>query len=537
MSKNIKEKQPLKFKLLKVNSLRRDNEVKSRDIYEQNSTVFKKDGLFSTEIFGEVGSVERMQRFGFIDLHLDVMHPLVYRYVKGLSSLYKGILEGTLYAIYNSETDMFEAATKESGKTGIRFFMKHYDTVKFPDTGSDERSHILKFLYSLKRSDVLLNRWAVLPAGMRDYTVTKSGKPLEDEINNLYRKLLTTARVSKELSGIEDAEFLNTILVRLENNILDIYEYIENIYEGKKGFAQGKWVSRRVAYGSRNVFTASPIQISDLKSEHIPTVSDTIIGIFQYIKTILPIAIFYIRSGFTDQIFSTESSNAYLVNPKTLEKEIVTLSEKERSLWVTDEGLEKNINKLIDDTFKTSPIVIDGYYLMLIYDDGKHLILLDDIRSLPADRDKKYVRPITYIEFYYIAIYPTLGRYHGFTTRYPIDGLGSIYPTVSYVKTTIKGREVTIDGLYPEPDKKLYEYPILGSNFFNSMSPHGTKLATLSADFDGDKGNFSAVWTEESNKDIDKLLNSRAFYISIDNKVNYSSSDQISELTIDFLTE
>ena len=54
-------------------------EVKSPIIFESSSNIFKKDGLFSNEIFGDVGSKDRMERCGYIDLKIPVMHPLIYK--------------------------------------------------------------------------------------------------------------------------------------------------------------------------------------------------------------------------------------------------------------------------------------------------------------------------------------------------------------------------------------------------------------------------------------------------------------------------
>jgi len=534
----LKEKQPLDFSMLKVERIDTLGEVISKDIFEPNNTLFKMDGLFSTEIFGEVGTSERMDSFGYINLNTKTMHPFLFRAITKSSVFYTDILKGNEYVVFDNKLKDFVISDSSESGTGIAFFMKHFEQLKLRDTDSVDRKELNKLLKDQSIDTLYISKFLVLPAGMRDYHVTEEGKVLEDAINNSYRKLLTTVTVAKQFKDENvKGEFYNSIVFRLANNLLEIYEYIENILDDKHGFIQGKWLKRRIAYGSANVFTSSPIKIKDLTDDNNPSFNNSIIGLYQYLKTILPIAIYKTQSTLLANVFNREISNTYLYNMDTYKKELVTLSEKSRSIWVTDNGLEDTINKMLDDKFKDNAVIIDNHYLFLVIDKKDTITFIDDINNIPEEYSIKDVRALTYSELFFISIYDTIGDYAGFITRYPIDGLGSIYPAISYVKTTSKGRTVKLVGVPSKGNMdKVKEYPILGSTYFNSMSVHGSHLVSLGLDFDGDKGNNTQVWSEEGNKDIKDLLASREYYVSITGKINFSSNDNISKLAFRAMT-
>jgi len=134
---------------------------------------------------------------------------------------------------------------------------------------------------------------------------------------------------------------------------------------------------------------------------------------------------------------------------------------------------------------KSSDIIVDDHYLFLVYDDNKEIIVLRDIDELPEEYDKKYVRPMKYVELFYLSVFDIVDKYPGITTRYPITGFGSVYPCKIYLKVTTKGREVKYKGLFNIEPITIYEYPDFKSAYFNSMAVHPTHLDKLGGDYDG----------------------------------------------------
>jgi len=465
-------------------------EVKTRDVFVQNSTEFHHEGLFSNTIFGDVGAKERNTTFGYIDLSIDVIHPRIYKELVSLNSLYTGILEGTKYAIFDNKIKDFVETDRLDGKTGLYFFMEHYDNIVFKTTDSTQREFKIKFIKNSKANEVMMSKYLVIPAGLRDYKLLESGKALENEINGLYRRMLTiasSAKVFKADVKNKDNEYISAVRKRLQKVAIDIYDFIENLLDGKSKFIQGKWTKRAVMYGTRNVLTSSPNVIKDLDDKHRPSILNSMVGLYQASKGLLPITVFNVRTKFLQDAFDVNSTKALLIDKKTLKRVPADISEKTRSRWVTDDGVEETINKLSQDDIKNSPIVIDGYYLLLIYEHGDKVDVIKSIDSLSPDADIKKVRPITYGELFYLGIFDRVQDYPAYITRYPIIQYGGIIPVKPYLKTTIKTKRMYVK----LPDSLDYtiatEYPIVGTGWADSLTTPQIYLSSLGAD----KQNFT----------------------------------------------
>jgi hypothetical protein len=86
------------------------------------------DGLFSYELFGKPGDIDRKTIFGYISLKKHYFHPLAYNM---LVSLQRNILE----CIDGSETFIIDEKGNlikdPNGKTGIQFIYKNWDKFNF----------------------------------------------------------------------------------------------------------------------------------------------------------------------------------------------------------------------------------------------------------------------------------------------------------------------------------------------------------------------------------------------------------------------
>ena len=474
--------------VLKPEIIKRLMEVKTRDVFLQNSTEFHNEGLFSTTIFGDVGSPERMSNFGYIDLGIDILHPRIYKELTSLNSLYKGMLEGTAYGIYDKKLKDFVLSDRVDGKTGFYAFMEHYEDIKYKLTDSIQREFKIKFITNYKASDVIMNKYLVMPAGLRDYKILESGKAMENEINNLYRKMLTiasSAKVFKNDVKNKDNEYISAVRKRLQKIAIDIYDYIENLLDGKSKFIQGKWTKRAIMYSTRNVITAAPVEIKNLEDSERPTGLSSQIGLYQTIKGILPIAIFQTRTRFLQDIFDINSTRAMLIDKKTLRRVPVDITEKTRSRWVTDDGLEETINKLMQDEIKNAPIEVDGNYLLLVYENGDKIEILKSLDTPGLNLKPGDVRPITYGELFYLSIFDIIHTYPVYVTRYPIVNYGGIVPSIPYLKSTLRFKKALVKLPNSTEYRKAIEYPIIGEKWFSSLSVPEIFLEALGADFDG----------------------------------------------------
>jgi len=463
--------------------LRNVRPIKVLDIFAPSSRNFHPDGLFSIETFGKVGEERRNRMFSYIDLHVSVFHPIVFRALSDLKSLYADILSGKGYAIFDESIKDFIKSTPVDGNTGFSFFMKHFKELKFEERPSAKREFNIK-LINTYRDKCTLNKLIVMPAGLRDYTVDENGKPSEDEVNTLYRKVFSVASFIENVNSKLNSEYLDSARFNLQLSINAIYDYIKNLLEGKSKLILGKWASRKIANSTRNVASSHIPSQQTLFGEKSVNSNQTVVGLYQFLRSILPIAVRELRDGFLSSVFPGPNVPAILVNKKTLKKEIVTIDSEYYDDWMTYEGLEKIMARFEEEDIRHEYLDIGPYYIGLIYKgpDGTYKFL-QDIDDVPEGRDKKDVTPITYAELLYTHVFKDSDKVPCFVTRYPITGYGSIYPSYCYLKTTVKSEIRTqLNDNWEVTDNKANEFPIRGYSFYNTVSVSPAHAGRLGLD-------------------------------------------------------
>lgn len=522
--------------ILSPDNLKGLGRISVLDIFEPSSRNFHPAGLFSVDIFGKVGDDRRNKRFGYISLGIDIFHPVIYKELVNLKELYAGIMSGTAYATYDKTLRDFVPSKIGEGSTGYAFFMSHFQDLVFEQRESTSRSEKIRLINQYRKNAIIQNL-VVMPAGLRDFTVSPSGKSEEDEINTLYRQVLSIANVINDAKANSDLSYLDSTRFRLQQAVQNIYTYIIGLLEGDSKLIQSWWTTRNIATSSRNVITSNVVKSKKLFDELTIGPNDTAVGLYQYIMSTLPLTINLVR-GITQNVFTGINSPAKLVNRKTLKAELISVNPAYYDAWVTQEGLEKTIGYFEAEDRRSQPVLIDDHYFMLVYRDKKHVKLLQDIDDLPEHLDRANVTPLTYAELYYIAVAERARTVYAFVTRYPIINLGGVYPSSVYLKTTTRSVSVKLLGDdWKETNTVLNEYPLPGVAFVNSMSPIYSRLLALGADFDGDMMSFIAAMTDDSYEEITALLKKASYYVSVHGDMNYSSSDDISDLVFAELSE
>ncbi len=480
------------------------------DIFDNTTKNFHAEGLFSTEIFGKVGTQDRMKRFSYIQLATPILHPIIYKTIIELKSYYEEIMSGKLYAEYDPVAKEFIKSTPTEGKTGYLFFMNHWQDLRFLHNKSTRRDLKIDLLDKFK-DRALTDRIVVIPAGYRDFIIEQDGKPTEDEINGIYRKFISKNSLLPKTVLNKSGENLDGIVYSLQDTFNDLYNYIKDMLSGKNKLVTGKWAARRTFNSTRNVASAPILDVPDLNHENYVKMDDSQVGLYQYTKAISPIAIHLLRDRFLDNIVQ-EGNNVYLIDPKTLHRNLYPLKGQTIDRWTTDEGIEKVLNNFSISDSRFLPVEIEDKYLKLVYDTGDMIRLLDDISELPEGADEKKVRPLTYAEMWCICVANDSLTRPGFFTRYPITGYGSIYPSRIYLKTTVKGRTVAFYKDSASDPEVIREYPILYTDFFDTISVSPIHMGRLGLDFDGDTMSFTAMFSDQSVNEITKLLNSAKYY-------------------------
>lgn len=462
--------------------------VKVMDIMEGFTKNFHPDGLFSAEIFGKVGEQRRSRTMAYIDLHVKIFHPLIYKVICDLKSLYQEIMEGRSYAIFDEAAKDFVKSNVAEGETGYAFFVKHFDKLQFEQRKSITRETYIKFI-EMHRKNPYISQLVVLPAGMRDYMVDEDGKPSEDEINTMYRSIMATAANMENLNIDKNPEFVNSARANLQTKVLEIYKYIISLLIGKNKMIQGSFLARKAANTTRNVISSyipSVMKYGDSKSVD-PNM--TVIGMYQHLRNLIPLVVYNVRNKIMTMVFSSAGGDMTVTDPKTWKKKRVPLLPKEFNRWMSYEGIEKVADGFGQEAMRHYPVMIGENYAALLYKgpDGTFKIF-QDIDELPEGRSKKDVAPITLAELLYIAVYAEAEESVGFVTRYPVTLFGSTYPCRFYLRSTIQDETRRALGYDWEPDPYApvaKSFPIKDIPFFNSMSPSTSHLPRLSGDFDG----------------------------------------------------
>jgi len=448
---------------------------------------FSPDGLFSIEIFGKVGDPLRSKRFSYIDIKLPIFHPIIYRALVDIKRLYAGILNNTEYVLWNPELKDFERATPITGKSGYAYFMSHWEEIEFKKNNSDERTQNILVIEKYK-AVATTTKIIVMPAGLRDMEITVDGRKENDEINTVYRKFISIANTISDAAARGNQDITNVSRVSLQNTFNGLYDMIEDMIKGKKKLILGKWASRRVFNGTRNVITSMDTSATYLGAPGSVSINDTFIGLYQALKTIMPIARHLIKTGFLSKVFLSANAPVNLVNKKTLKLEPIHLHTEYFDRWMTDEGIEKVITSFQEDSIRNKPLELEGRYLGLVYTgpDGTFK-MIQDIDDVPDTRNKSDVRPMTFCELLYLSVYKDINKYPVIISRYPIAGSGSCKPSMIHVKTTTTSeqRKELNENWEPLDNNHIaYEFPIAGP-FLNSMAIHTLNLRNLTADFDG----------------------------------------------------
>lgn len=510
------------------------------DSFAGGGSSFHPEGLFSIEIFGRIGSEARDTTFSYVDLKVSIFHPEIYLNLIKLKSLYAGIIAGKQYAHWDEELKDFVPADNRVGNTGFAFFIAHWVSIQFKRTGSEERDLRIALIEKY-RNEALMDKHLIMPAGLRDLEFKQNGQTSEDEINDLYRRLITVSNTVTVLDETISSPTLNGVRSAMQNTAVEIYQLIKQMLSGKKGWLQGKWGSRKTILGTRNVISALDPSFDFIDATYALEVTDSYIGFAQTLRGALPKTIYALKTGWLGQVFYEGAETVRLVNPATLKPEQVALTPEDVDLYATRPGLERLINRFFERSNRNRAITISGYYLGLLYVDDKVFKIFDDIDKLPEGWARENVHPLTLADLLYISTYRHFKKITGLITRYPVTGAGSTYPTFFKVRTTTDAsakQELGEDWESLGSEYFTYTFPNRdpAAVWLDSLSPHSTRLGLLGADFDGDTASSPFTLSKEAYDETVNYFKKRKAYVGVSGNLIVSASVLTADLVVANMT-
>lgn len=458
-----------------------DRQIKNRDTFEGSTQNLHPEGLFSIPIFGRIGSEERDRLFGFIELNTTILHPFIFRTLSRLKGLYRGIMEGKSYVLWDSKERDFVQSDELNGDTGMHLFLQYWKEIQLKPTGSDIQAERIKLVKNFMEKSLTDKVW-VIPAGYRDVQINIDGRVEENEINDFYRRLIS---ISSTIPARSDSPVIDTSRFAMQRSFNELYAYIENMIAGKNKVIQGKFARRSIVNGTRNVLTSMNTASPELGGPAGVGINHSFVGLYQAAKGLLPVVKYHLMNGWLSQVFYPEAQVAMLVNPKTWKSERVELDAQTTDRWTSSDGIEKIITTLQESELRHRPIEIGGHYLALMYNGPDNTFkIFGDIDDLPEGFSREHVHPMTYAEWLYLSMGNKWSTYPVYITRYPIAGDGSVYPSWPYVKTTVVSEvRQELDDQWQPTGETVNSYPKYGeTSFFDTQSPSWSRLGGLAAD-------------------------------------------------------
>ena len=459
-------------------------ETTSTDIFDGTSKAFAQDGLYSTRIYDVIGSPARYSLFSYKHLGVPILHPKLYIDIISLSGMFEKIVTSKMFVIYNEKTKEFEESDVDTGFTGYSYFMKYVMDMKLPTTDSEARAEKIKTIEVFRsKGTIFIDNIYILPAGMREYKINEDGRDEEDEINDFYKSIirLSNMLINSNVSK-EDRDILDPTIVKLQNTIVDLYEYIINLMNGKHKRIRGSWLTRDVDSGTRNILSSIPTQITDLDDkDSFVGFNDTIVGVYQYIMMYAEMMRFHLLNKVLYSIFDVESGRATLFDMKTYKSKQVTLKRKEFELWTTVDGINNIMFKMANDKVLNSDIVVNGNYLLLKED----VIGETYIRFNSEDIvDIGNITPLTYGELFMIITTFLKGKVGATLTRYPITRQGSNFLTIPVIYSTSKPIKtvVHLPSLSGDIAIPMSRFPTPNGVWVNTIGVSYTRIYGLNAD-------------------------------------------------------
>lgn len=153
-------------------------------------------------------------------------------------------------------------------------------------------------------------------------------------------------------------------------------------------------------------------------------------------------------------------------------------------------------------------------------------------------RESLKLRPLTYAEMYTIAVALAVVNHddHTIITRYPVNALGSTYPSRVKLASTQEMRTIALRDLGTGAHQDyaiIPNYVMLNTPFIDSIQIHPCRAKGLNSDYDGDTVSAHPVMSKDSIEECKKHLSSAGGIIDSDGSLALTTAgDYLLKLTI-----
>ena len=454
-------------------------------IYFDSSGHPTPDGLLSYELFGIAGSYDRKTIYGYIDLKKHFFHPVVYKLLIRLDRRISDIVNGSKYYRVDSTGELIE--DNENGETGISFLYKNWDKIKFKETDSRIRHDRLRLLNNLKKNEIFITKYPVIPAFYRDVNYSASGRRDSVHVlNEYYVKILTAVSALDTSSGFD---FMGAVTEsRVQNALVEIYDKLTEELAHKNGIIRKFLMGKSVDYAVRSVISAPRINSNRWNEQKIPF-AYTGVPLAQLCVLFFP---FFVREI---HVFLSEEFESHGYIPITDDK----TGKKIKAIYLKNPMEDYTLDKIkgLINLFISSPE--DRFNVLEVNTEEGYFpctIFYNDLQ-----------RPFTLTDLLFISAKKIVEDKHVYVTRYPIEHHQNIYPSKIKVLSTHKTKKQKIGNKWFEDYPEVYpDYPIEGDPFIGTVLLSNAMLPALGGDYDGDMITVRGVFSQEANAEAERLI-------------------------------
>ena len=468
----------MKISLLDADNLIRVNRLQECTSPRLYGTGQQKhpQGILSDEIFGMSRS-DRKSTYAYIDLRQHFIHPHVYK------TILKRLFSKIIYIVggqkkYNIINGIVTEAP--NGWTGLSGLYDHWNEIDWSkSTSTNERS--LKLLKMSQRDEIFTTKLIVIPAGYRDIQPagTSDMSDYVPEINKMYQNVISA------VSGLQQGGILKSFLygaeAKIQNLLVDIYDYFGDQVAGKTGMIKRYLMGKTVNYGTRAVISA-PSFNNETIQENIVDIDHTALPIAQCCATYHPFIMAWVKDFFQREV--TSDPNVITFQQSGTDKNIIAQLHDPETQF-SDKVIKKMIdNYVFNPDSRFEPIVVE-VNIPGRQTPAKLNLMLHGKRVLPGNKMIDLHRPITITDVLYLACVDVCEKRHVMVSRYPVGTDKGIFFNKIRVQSTKKHIHLRFNNVdYPfYPDIDLTTSPdLVGVEFIDTAVFSNSMLSGTGAD-------------------------------------------------------
>jgi len=245
---------------------------------------FHPNGVYSETIFGPLESKLRMTTYSYIDLNVNVIHPVMWNILYRLDRKIVSYISTMSYFDITKSGELIEV---EDGMTGLSDFRKYFKKIKFRGGTADRDRLVALIDKSYNDGNLFINKLPIVPPYYREIYQDQNGQWTIDELNEIYVSIIRkTLSIKSQNEG--DGVLADLLFFGVQKTVNGHHEFIKNKIEKKKGLIRNKLMGKRVDFSGFGVITTEP----SLKSGQIGIPVRMAVSLFE------PFLIFlFLRSG------------------------------------------------------------------------------------------------------------------------------------------------------------------------------------------------------------------------------------------------